>query len=96
MYCGINVGPGGAAALVAGLVAIQASNATRNSGRNRCSAMRIADLSPAVYAVNHVLNVETSKLRSSMAESCARFAWVRVAEAFASESDDSVPHFAEA
>jgi hypothetical protein len=40
--------------------------------------------------VNHVLNVDASKLRWTMAAVTARFAFVRAADAEASDTEDSV------
>ena len=45
-YCGMYVGPSGAPGFVSGFVARQASKATLKSGRNRCSARRMAVLLP--------------------------------------------------
>ena len=57
----------GAFGFVNGCVLSQASNATRNTGRNRYSATRIALLFPATYAVNQALNVSESKFLRSAA-----------------------------
>src|SRR5689334_2160420 len=46
--------------------------------------------------MNQVLNVEASKFLVSSASIAARLASVRVADALARVSDDSVPHLAEA
>ncbi len=59
-------------------------------------AIRSPFLSPAMCAVNHALNVDASSVRRLRFSRSARLAFVRVAEACASFSDDSVPHFAEA
>ena len=46
------------------------------------------------YAVSAALNDTESSVRICVAWICARLAFVRVEEAFARESDDSVPHLA--
>ena len=89
-------GPGGASGLVSGLVARHASNATRNCGRKRRSAIAIACSLPAVYAANHALKVEESKFRSSIASRWARFAFDLAVEDSARSTRDSVLHFAAA
>ncbi len=94
MYSGIACGPAGASGFVNGSVAIQASNATLNSGRKRRSATATASSSSARYASNQALNVVASPTRNSSDSWNARFASVRIAEAFARWSDDSVPHLA--
>ena len=52
-YCGMYSGPGGADALLSGSVAIQASNAGRNSGRNRRSYRAASAASPVWSALSH-------------------------------------------
>jgi hypothetical protein len=82
--------------LVSGCVARQASNATRNFGRKRRSAITIASLFPAVYAENQASKVEESKLRRLIAWRLARLASDRSFEESASRTRDSVLHFAAA
>ena len=48
----------------------------------------------AAYAVSAALNDTESCVRIWLASISARLALVRVEEAFASDSDDSVPHLA--
>ena len=79
-----------------GCVFSQALNATWKLGRNRYSATRIACLFPATYAVNQALKVSASKFFSWKLSRSARFASVLAADALASWSEDSVPHFAAA
>src|SRR5690349_18109189 len=90
----MNVGPGGALGFVAGDVAIHASNATLNSGRNRRAATSIAVWFPTEYAAYHAEKVDESKLRRSSAVCCARFACDRDVADSASFTRDSVLHFA--
>src|SRR4051794_14569671 len=87
-------GPGGAFGFVNGCVAIHASHATRYSGRKRLAATSASCFLPAMYAANQALNEVESPTRNVSASWKARFAWARAAEAFASASDDSVPHLA--
>jgi hypothetical protein len=77
-----------------GCVPSQATNATRYSGRNRFSATRMPVALRARYAVNHALNIVASPALYVNACWKYRFAFVCVADAFASFNDDSVPHFA--
>ena len=51
---------------------------------------------PAVNAANQALNETESSVRSCSASRSARLAFVRAAEAVASQTEDSVPHFAAA
>jgi hypothetical protein len=71
-------------------------NATRKFGRKRISATRIAFLFPATYAVNQALKVSESKFLSWKLSRSARLASVLAADALASWSEASVPHFAAA
>src|SRR5690242_6842533 len=89
-------GPDGASGFVNGFVASQASKATRYSGRKRLRATRAPFAFPASRAVNHALNIDASAARNVWAASKARFAFVRVADALARLSEDSVPHLAAA
>jgi hypothetical protein len=77
-------------------VAIQASKATRNSGRKRRVAMACFWGSFKVYAVNQALKVEESKLRVDRAARSAREARLRSVADRASSRRDSVPHLAAA
>src|SRR3954453_13580364 len=88
------VGPGGADALWSGSVARQASNATRNSGRNRRSAIAIVAGSLSVNAMNQALKVLATQLRFSAATVSSRFAWMRSVEACARFNRESVSHLA--
>ena len=81
---------------MAGSVAIQALNATLNWGLNRSAAIFTAGWLSATYALNQALKVDASKFRWSRASRSARLDLVRAAEARASVSDDSVPHFDDA
>src|SRR5262245_44075239 len=90
MYCG----PFGAEGFVNGFVASQARNATSYWGRKRLSARRSSRLFPARYAANQALKFAASCARSVNDCWKARFASVRVVDACASWSLDSVPHFA--
>src|SRR5262245_39484650 len=80
--------------LLKGCVASHALEAALNLGRNRFSATRASFLSPLMYASNQALKVTASRTRSVSDCWKARFAFARIAEAFASLRDDSVPHFA--
>src|SRR4029453_7404578 len=87
-------GPAGAFGFVNGCVAIHASNATRYGGEKRRSAIRWSCSLPRRRAVNQALNLDASVARAVCDSVKARLASVRVAEALASLSEDSVPHFA--
>jgi hypothetical protein len=50
--------------------------------------------SPEAYAVSAALNETESSVRICVASIWATLALLRVEEAFASDSDDSVPHLA--
>ena len=89
------MGPAAASGLFEGSVAIQASNATLNSDRNRFSAIAIPSWLPSRYAVNQALNVVESRSLVAMASRLARFASLRAADALARSSRDSLLHFAE-
>src|SRR5436305_13626793 len=92
----MNDGPGGACGLWAGSVANQAKKAGLYPGRRRLMASCCALTLPAVNAVNHALNDTESSVRVTVASVAARLALVRSVEALASETEDSVPHFAAA
>ena len=62
----------------------------------RRAANRSASAFPAVNAVNHALNDAESSVRVTTPSMSARLAFVRAADAFASVTEDSVPHFAAA
>ena len=66
------------------------------AGRIRFSANRSALAFPAVKAVNQALKEAESSVRVTIASVSARLAFVRSADALASVSEDSVPHFAAA
>jgi len=76
------------------LVAIQALKATRNSGRNRRSAIASFCGLFSVNAMNHALKVDASKLRSEMAVRSSRVARLRSVEDWATSMRDAVPHLA--
>ena len=80
----------------AGSVANHASNAGRYPGRRRFRASCSARLLPATYALNQALNETESSVSVWSASRSARLALVRSADAFASDTDDSVLHFAAA
>ena len=95
-YCGMYAGPGGAFGLWTGSVASQASNAGRYPGRRRFRASCSARLLPATNAVNQALNDTESSVSVWSASRSARLALVLSADALASDTDDSVLHFAAA
>lgn len=64
------------------------------AGRKRFTASRKSLVLPVAYAANALLNFTASSVRICVASMSKRFASVRVAEALASESDDSLPHLA--
>ena len=86
------VGPGGACGLCSGSVAIHASNATRNPGRNRRMAIASFCGLLSVNAMYHALNVEESKLRTDWASRSARVARLRSVEDLAMSTREAVPH----
>ena len=88
------VGPGGACGLCSGSVAIHALKATRNWGRNRCSAIASFCGLFRVNAMNQALKVEASKLRSESAVRSSRVARLRSVDDWAMSTRDAVPHLA--
>ena len=82
--------------MCSGLVASQALKATQNSGRNRCSTRASFCGLFSVYAINHALNVEASKLRSEIAVRSPRVARLRRVEDSATSMRDAVAAESEA
>ena len=89
-------GSAGALGFVRGSVARHASTAASALGRSRLSATRKSSGLCEAYAVIAALKSTESSVRICVASMAAWLALVRVEEAFASESDDSVPHLAAA
>src|SRR5690349_19183091 len=93
-YCGRTEGSLGAFGFFSGWVASQATNAGRYPGRRRLIARLKSFASPEAYAVSAALNETKSSVRICVALISATLALLRVEAAFASDSDESVPHLA--
>ena len=78
--------------MCSGSVAIQASKATRNTGRNRRTAIASFCGLLRVNAVNQALKVDESKLRRDIAARSSRVAKLRSVDDSAMLTRDSVLH----